>query len=132
MRAGLAALAFFLGVNAVAAQSQVELGEQKFPRCLPCHAIGEDAVDKVGPQLNGVLGRPIGGLNTYSYSQTLQQANAAGMVWTPQTLTRLLKNTRHAFPGSFMTFAGMRHRADIEAIIAYLGSFAADGTQTLP
>lgn len=128
----LVVLILCLGVGPVLAQSQVELGADAFRRCLACHAVGEDAGDKVGPQLNGVVGRPIGGLDDYTYSQTLQRANAAGQIWTREALTRLLKNPRHAFAGTSMNFAGMRQRSDIDAIIAYLASFGEDGTQTAP
>ena len=35
-------------------------GEQAFRKCSPCHSVGEDARNKVGPVLNGLDGRKSG------------------------------------------------------------------------
>jgi len=43
-------------------------GEQSFRKCSPCHAVGEDAKNKVGPALNGLDGRKSGTIADYSYS----------------------------------------------------------------
>ncbi|UYO00720.1 MAG: cytochrome c family protein [Devosia sp.] len=118
---------FLWAVTAVPAQESVERGAALFPRCEPCHAIGPDPVDRIGPHLNGVVGRPIAGLPDYSYSRTLRTAGDAGLVWDRATLTRYLKNPRHSFPGTSMAFAGMRVRADIDAMVDYLESFDTDG-----
>lgn len=102
-------------------------GQAVFKKCQACHTIGPDAVNKVGPQLNGVVGRPLAGLDDYNYSQTLERAGEAGEVWTEERLGLYLKNPRHAYPGTSMSFAGLRRRADILAVIDYMASFAADG-----
>jgi cytochrome c2 len=98
--------------------------------CAVCHSIGIDPPDKLGPQLNGVVGRPVGGLKDYAYSPALDAAREAGEVWTPELLLQYLKNPAHAFPGTSMAYAGMADRAEIDALIQYLGDFAEDGGST--
>ena len=44
--------------TAPAAMAQdVAAGKSSFNKCLACHAIGEGAKNKVGPELNGLNGR---------------------------------------------------------------------------
>ena len=96
--------------------------------CSVCHAIGVDPPDKLGPHLNGVVGRTIGGLKDYAYSLALDAAREAGQVWTPELLLQYFKNPAHAFPGTSMAYAGMADRAEIDALIQYLSGFAEDGS----
>ncbi|MCR6673807.1 cytochrome c family protein [Devosia ginsengisoli] len=103
-----------------------------FNKCLACHAIGEDAVNKVGPRLNGVVGRPLGSLDDYNYSQAMLAARDSGVEWNRQTLTRFLKLPKHFLPGTSMAFAGMTDRAEIDTLIDYLASFDANGTHITP
>ena len=41
-------------------------GKSSFNKCLACHAIGEDAKNKVGPELNGLDGRKAGTVPDYN------------------------------------------------------------------
>src|SRR5262249_41001607 len=52
----------------VANAQDLGAGEQSFRKCAPCHAVGEDATNKVGPLLNGLDGRKSGTVEGYSYS----------------------------------------------------------------
>lgn len=103
-----------------------------FNKCLPCHAIGEGATHKVGPRLNGVVGRPVASQDGYAYSRSMQDAQVEGLEWTRETLTRYLKRPKHFLPGTSMSFAGMTQRAEIDEIIDYLASFDANGASVTP
>ena len=46
-----------------------EAGKTSFNKCRACHAIGEGAVNKVGPQLNGLDGRKSGTAPDFNYSE---------------------------------------------------------------
>src|SRR5260221_13209188 len=46
----------------------VAAGKTSFNKCLACHAIGEGAKNKVGPELNGIDGRKSGPAPAYTYS----------------------------------------------------------------
>lgn len=122
----IALLLLLLPLDAPAfAQDGAALFTEK--NCHVCHSIGVDPPDKLGPHLNGVVGRTIGGLKDYGYSLALQAARAEGQVWTPERLLQYLKNPAHAFPGTSMAYAGMADRAEIDALLQYLGDFAGDG-----
>ena len=97
-------------------------GENLFKKCRSCHQIGEGAVDRTGPQLNGIVGRAIGSIDGFNYSGTLADAGASGGVWNEETLGAFLANPKAAMPGTKMSFAGFKSEEDIAAMIAYLQS----------
>ncbi|HKL68654.1 c-type cytochrome [Salibaculum sp.] len=103
----------------------VEEGEGVFRKCRACHQVGEGARNGVGPHLNGVLGRTIGGIDGFRYSGVFQEAAEAGEVWGPENLGEYLADPRGAMPGTNMSFAGLRSEEEIAAITAYLSTFEA-------
>ena len=111
------------GLSGALAQS-VEQGEAVFRKCMACHAIGEGAVNRVGPQLNGVVGRKAGTAEGYAYSQANK---TSGLVWDEDTLREYLRDPRAKVPGTKMTFAGLPKPDDIESVILYLKKFDAAG-----
>lgn len=128
------AIAVLLASTAIAlAQSgDVAAGGALFERrCQVCHAIGAGAVSKVGPPLNGVVGAPIASVADYSYSAVLQNAGKEGRVWRVEALRRFMRSPRKMFPGTKMVFAGQRDPVDLDNLVAYLESFAADGSQVV-
>lgn len=112
---------------ATAAAGDPEKGANVFKKCMACHAVGEGAKNKVGPELNGIIGRKMGSIEGFNYSDTLKEHNAKGDVWTAEILMSYLANPRGYMPGVKMVFAGLpkeSERADLEA---YLGQFGLDG-----
>lgn len=99
-------------------------GETVFKKCLACHAVGEDAKNKVGPILNGVIGRTAGTLEGYKFSQAMIDAGAAGTVWDEEHLTTYLSNPKAMIKGTKMAFAGLKAPEDIADVIAYLETFS--------
>ncbi len=99
-------------------------GEKVFRKCAACHAVGDGAKNKVGPELNGVMGRTIGSVDGFKYSAAFADANAAGKVWTPEEMSAFLANPKSYMKGTKMAFAGLKKDEDLTAITAYLASFA--------
>jgi cytochrome c len=104
-------------------------GAQVFKKCLACHAVGEDAKNKVGPVLNGLFGRPAGSVPGYDYSDANKNS---GIVWTPEVFAEYIKNPREYIKGTKMAFAGLKKDKEIEDITAFLAQFNADGTMKSP
>ena len=74
---GLAVLVLAAWLTGASAQD-LAAGETSFKKCLPCHAVGEGAKNKVGPVLNGLEGRRSGTIEGYAYTEANKNA---GIVW---------------------------------------------------
>jgi cytochrome c len=116
-----------LAVSAGAARAQdLAAGENSFKKCLPCHSVGDDAKNKVGPVLNGLEGRKSGTVEGYSYSEANKNS---GITWSDETFKDYIKDPRAKIPGTKMVFAGIKNEKEVNDLWAYLKSFGPDGHQ---
>ena len=99
----------------------VEEGEKVFRKCKACHQVGDGAKNRTGPQLNGVIGRDIGGVDDFKYSRTMSEMDG---VWTEENMAAFLADPRGYVKGTKMSFAGLKSDEDIAAVTEYLKSFA--------
>jgi cytochrome c len=102
----------------------LEAGANSFKKCLPCHAVGEGAKNKVGPILNGLEGRHSGSVEGYSYTDANKKS---GIVWDEATFKEYIQNPRARIPGTKMIFPGIKNETEIANLWAYLKQFGADG-----
>jgi cytochrome c len=116
------ALIIASGLSAQAADPVA--GERIFKRCLACHMVGEDAKPRVGPVLNGLIGRKAGTYEGFKYTEANRNS---GIVWDEATLTEYLRNPRAKIPGTSMAFPGIKKDEEIADLIAYLKQFGPDG-----
>lgn len=107
-----------------AAAQDAEKGEHVFNMCRPCHAIGPDAANMLGPELNGLDGRHSGSVPDYPYSDANKKS---GIVWNEATFKRYIKNPQAMVPGTKMFFAGIKNRQAIDDLWAYVSRFGAGG-----
>ncbi len=117
-----AALAAGLSVPALA-EGDAAAGKKFYNKCKGCHAVGEGAKNKVGPQLNGIVGAEIASVDGFKYSKAFKDKKAEGLVWTEQTISGYLEKPRDYIPRSRMSFAGLNKEEDRLNIIAYLMTF---------
>ncbi len=111
------------------AEGDAAAGEKVFRKCKACHAVGEGAENKVGPVLNGVVGRQVATVDGFGYSDTLVALSEQSTIWTPEELAAFLTKPRDYAKGTKMTFAGLRKEEDRENVIAYLATFGDGGSQ---
>lgn len=102
----------------------VAAGEKVFKKCKACHQVGDGAKHRTGPVLNGIAGAPAGAAEGFKYSKPMTEAAEGGLVWTDEALAGFLAKPRDYMKGTKMSFAGLKKDKDIEAVIAYLKSFA--------
>ena len=86
-------------------------------RCVECHSVTDAAEKKIGPGLNGLIGRTSGSLDGYDYSEAMK---AAAIVWSEETLMIYLVAPRKVVPGTKMNFNGLKRPGEVEDIVAYL------------
>jgi cytochrome c len=120
---GLAVAALALTLGTAQAQD-LAAGEQSFKKCGPCHSVGEDAANKIGPVLNGLEGRKSGTIPGYSYSEANKKAE---IIWSDAAFKDYIQNPMAKVPGTKMAFAGIRNEKEINDLWAYLKQFKADG-----
>jgi cytochrome c len=121
----LAAVLASASAGAALAQD-LAAGEQSFRKCLPCHAVGPEARNKVGPVLNGLEGRKSGTIEGYSYSDANKNS---GITWSEATFKDYIQDPRAKIPGTKMIFPGIKNEKEKENLWGYLAQFKADGSK---
>ncbi len=112
------------GEQRLLAEGDPEEGAEVFlRRCKFCHWIGEDAKNRRGPLLNGVVGREIASVEGFDYSTAFLRKKAEGLVWTAENLDAHLADPQAFIPGTSMSFPGLKDPADRTDVIAYLARF---------
>jgi cytochrome c len=112
------------GLAQTAKAQEAWRGEQVFLKCLPCHRVGPDAPNRVGPELNGLDGRLSGSAPGYNYSDANKRS---GIVWGEAIFSKYVKNPGGVIPGTKMIFLGLKREKDIADLWAYLKQFGPDG-----
>ncbi len=126
MRRGRALLILvaLVGVSGPAAAEEIgdaRRGEEVFlSQCSGCHQIGIGAVNKIGPQLNGIFGRRAGVVEGFPYSKGMHRMSGDGLTWTLETLDPYLENPRALVSGTRMTYPGLKDHEARWALLAFL------------
>jgi cytochrome c len=110
-----------MALPAVASAQDAEAGKAVFNKCRACHDIGEGAKNKVGPQLNNILGRKAGTVEGFNYSDAMKNS---GIVWDEASLDGYIADPKGKIPGNKMVFVGIKDEADRKNLIAFLKSAA--------
>jgi cytochrome c len=103
------------------ASASAERGAQLVKPCEICHNLQEGQGPKIGPDLYGVVGRPVASVPGFNYSAPLK---AKGGTWTFEALNAWLANPRAVVPGTAMTFAGLQSEKQRADVIAYLDTLS--------
>jgi cytochrome c len=106
-----------------AAAGDPEKGAKVFKKCKACHAVGDGAKNKVGPQLNNIVGNAAGTVEDYKYSKALAAQADGGLIWDEAALLEFLKKPKAYMPGTKMSFSGLKKESDRENLISYLATF---------
>lgn len=116
--AGGGAPAYDLGT--VLAAADPAAGEKLFAKCTACHTVNAGGANGIGPNLNGVMGKPIGKhAPGFAYSADLA---GKGGTWTYENMDAWLKSPKAFAAGTKMSFAGLSKPEDRANIMAYLKS----------
>jgi cytochrome c len=127
----LASLAIVALAGSALAQDAAA-GEKEFNKCKACHSIVADdgtAIikgGKTGPNLYGVVGRPVASIADFKYGESILAVGAAGVVWDEALLTAyvadpaawLKEQTGDSAARSKMSFKLAKGGADVAAYLA--------------
>ncbi len=114
-----------LALPTVASAQDAEAGKKVFTKCAPCHAIGPGAKNKVGPELNGLVGRKAGSVEGFNYSRGNE---GLGHHLGRRHAPRVHRRPEEEGPGNKMLFPGVKDEVERDDLIAYIKSFNADGS----
>jgi len=96
--------------------------------CQACHDFTKGGPNKVGPNLWGVVGRKVAGVDGFAYSDAMK---AKGGNWGYDELYKFLANPKGVVAGTKMGFAGYPKPEDRADVIAYLRTLS-DSPVPLP
>jgi cytochrome c len=119
----LVVIASSAAASAALAQDVVA-GKASFNKCMACHAIGEGAKNKVGPELNGLDGRKSGTAPDYNYSDANKNS---GITWNEAQFKEYIQDPKAKIPGTKMAFAGIKKEQEVNDLWAYVSQFDKDG-----
>jgi cytochrome c len=84
------------------------LGAAVYKKCQSCHQVGDQAKNRVGPQLNDIFGRTAGGLEGAKYSKSMMRAGQDGLIWSEETLDKFLETPKSLVAKTRMSFGASR------------------------
>jgi cytochrome c len=111
-----------------AAAPNVEAGKAVFKKCAACHTVDKGGENKIGPNLWGVIGRPIGQHAGFGYSDALK---AKGGAWGWEQFAGYIWKPVEYIPGNKMAFVGIQDPQDLADLMAYTRTLA-DTQPALP
>jgi cytochrome c len=108
-----------IGLSATSHAQDAEQGAKVFKKCITCHTV-DDATNKVGPTLKGIVGRKAASVEGFKYSDAMLAKAAEGVIWDEATLTAYLPDPKKFVPRTKMVFPGLKNPEDVANLIAYL------------
>lgn len=114
------------------ASADATAGEAVFKKCASCHTLDKGGANKVGPNLYGVVDRPIASHEGFAYSAAMKEFSKDGAEhWTFDHLNEFLLAPKKHVPGTAMGFAGLKKDEERANLIAYLRTMS-DSPVALP
>lgn len=105
------------------ANANPDRGAKVFLQCQACHVAKQGAGHTVGPNLWGIVGRPVGSIEGFDYSQSLL---GIGGAWDFETLSKYLFEPAAMAPQGRMVFPGLKRAEDRADLIAYLQTLSSN------
>jgi cytochrome c len=124
-----AALSFWLTAIAVTpamadldkmlGMADVAQGERVFKKCAACHTVTQGGKNKSGPNLFGIIGKPVAATEGFKYSKALKEY---GGEWTIERLDAFFTKPKAEVKGTRMSFGGLKKPKDRANLIAFLNA----------
>jgi cytochrome c len=102
-------------------------GEKVFKKCQTCHNIGEGAKIKVGPPLNGIVGRPAATWEGFAYSKAAKDHAPITGTWDADKIFTYLADPNKFLGGPSKMVFKLPSEQERKDVIAYVSQFDIDG-----
>ncbi|ALN71976.1 cytochrome c family protein [Aureimonas sp. AU20] len=112
-------------VGKIMQTANAEAGAAVFKRCQACHSGEKGGPNKVGPDLWGIVNRPMAAHEGFSYSAAMTEFSKGKTVaWDWDHLNHFLHGPKQYISGTAMGFAGLPKDQERADLLAYLGTLA--------
>lgn len=109
------------------AEGSADAGQGVFAKCTACHSINAGGANAIGPNLHGIMGKPLAGVGGFAYSSALSDK---GGNWTFEDMDAWLKSPQAYASGTKMSFAGLSKPEERANVMLYM--LANGGGPALP
>ena len=114
------------------ATANPDAGEVVLKKCVACHTAEKGGPNKVGPNLWGIVNRPVASHEGFAYSAAMKDFSEGGkVVWDYDHLNHFLTSPKGLVKGTAMGFAGVKKPDERANLIAYLRTLS-DSPAPLP
>jgi cytochrome c len=107
--------------------ADVAAGKATFAACGACHNNAPGGPNLIGPNLNGVVGRPTASHAGFAYSDAMKAHAKDSPNWTYDQLYQFLRAPQVWVPGTKMGYTGLKDPQARVNLIAYLRSEGSTG-----
>ncbi|MEE8280863.1 MAG: hypothetical protein V3R50_00660 [Gammaproteobacteria bacterium] len=84
--------------------AELAIQKEAFTWCRFCHTLKQGGENRVGPNLYRIFGKPAAVVGGFYYSDAFLEAQAQGLVWTPETMAAFIADPHAMVPGNRMRY----------------------------
>ena len=107
-------------IETLLASADAAKGEGVFKKCMACHTIAQGGANGIGPNLFGIMGKPVG-KHAAGFAYSADLAGKGGN-WDFAAMNEWLTSPKKFAAGTKMTFAGLTSGEDRANLMAYLNA----------
>jgi len=106
------------------AKADMQRGKLVFARCAACHTATKGGMNRVGPNLWGIVGRQVASHPGFSYSVAMKAFAQKQGHWDLAALDKFFYKPSAFIPGTLMSYAGVRDPQERADLLLYLESLS--------
>ena len=106
--------------------ADVARGQKVAKKCAACHTFNEGGANKIGPNLYNIVGRAMGAVDGFRYSDAMKAQASEGGQWTYEKLFGFLGAPKKFLKGTSMGFSGIKSKTQRADLVVFLKSISPD------